>query len=131
MIQEVVAAEAQDEFCLSDAVDQSEINLIAQHLPEAEAYNEMAALFKLLGDQTRLRLMVALLQRDLCVHDLVALLNNGGQGVTQSAVSHQLRLMRSARIVRAERQGQRMRYSLVDEHIRELIASSLAHAKEV
>lgn len=120
--------EAPDEFCLSDAVDQSAINEIARALPQAQAYDRMADLFKLLGDSTRLRIVVALLQRDLCVHDLVALLSD--TRISQSGVSHQLRLLRTAHIVRAERQGQRMRYSLIDEHIRELVASSLAHASE-
>ncbi len=132
MTSKVEIKDTQEEFCLSDAVDQSEINEITQYLPEASAYNRMAELFKLLGDPTRLRIVVALFQRDLCVHDLVALLSNPKSGpvLSQSAISHQLRLLRSFQIVRAERQGQRMRYFLIDNHIRELVASSLAHAKE-
>jgi len=132
MTQEATLGHIADEFCLSDAIDQSEINEVAQSLPEVQAYGRMADLFKLLGDPTRLKIVVALLHRDLCVHDLVALLGDAkvSSPISQSAVSHQLRLMRSAQIVRAERQGQRIRYSLIDDHIRELVASSLAHAKE-
>lgn len=129
----MLKVEVSDDFCLSEAIDQTEINEVAQHLPDAQAYGRMADLFKLLGDPTRLRIVVALLQRNLCVHDLVALLNDTkirDTPISQSGVSHQLGLLRSAQIVRAERQGQRMRYSLIDEHIRELVASSLAHAKE-
>ncbi|MEI6045001.1 MAG: metalloregulator ArsR/SmtB family transcription factor [Chloroflexota bacterium] len=131
-LEEIGAIQIQDEICLSDSVDPQELAEIAQRLPDAQAYGRMAELFKLLGDSTRLRIVVALLERDLCVHDLVALLNSlkTGQTLSQSAISHQLRLMRSAQIVRAERQGQRVRYSLIDQHIRELVASSLAHARE-
>ncbi len=123
---------AQEEGCLSDTVDQSEINEITQYLPEASAYTRMTDLFKLLGDPTRLRIVVALFQHDLCVHDLVELLSDPkiGPVMSQSAISHQLRLLRSFQIVRAERQGQRLRYFLIDDHIRELVASSLAHVKE-
>jgi ArsR family transcriptional regulator len=132
MVEKQGQGQVQDEFCLSEAIDQTAITELARQMPETQTYGRMADLFKLLGDETRLRIVVALLHRDLCVHDLVALLRDpeGGSGKTQSAVSHQLRLMRAAQIVRAERQGQRVRYSLVDEHIRELVASSLAHARE-
>jgi ArsR family transcriptional regulator len=131
-LEEIEVAQPHEEICASDSIDQQELTEIAQRLPDAQAYGRMAELFKLLGDPTRLRIVVALLERDLCVHDLVALLNDlkTSQILSQSAISHQLRLMRSAQIVRAERQGQRVRYSLVDQHIRELVASSLAHARE-
>ncbi len=132
MAQKLGLEEAQEEACLVEAVDPQEIKKIASNLPEAEAYRRMSELFKLLGDRTRLRMVVALLQQDLCVHELVALLNNHEtkNSISQSGVSHQLRLLRTAQIVQANRQGQTMRYSLIDDHIRELVASSLAHAKE-
>ncbi len=121
----------QDEGCLSDLIDPGEIAEIARQLPDSPTYSRMSELFKLLGDSTRLRILVALFQRDLCVHDLVALLSNPkSEAVSQSAVSHQLRLLRTAQVVQAERQGQRVRYSLIDNHIRELLESGLAHANE-
>jgi DNA-binding transcriptional ArsR family regulator len=133
--EETESAPIPDELCASDTIDRQEIAELVKRLPDLQVSNYMVEIFKLLGDPTRLQIVVALLQRDLCVHDLVELLAQARSAkaeppISQSAVSHQLRLMRQAQIVRAARQGQRVRYSLVDDHIRELVASSLAHAKE-
>ena len=80
-------------------------------------------IFSSLADSTRFKILVALTESELCVCDLVELC-----AVSQSAVSHQLRLLRDRGIVRARRQGQHIVYSLDDEHVRTLIISGIEHA---
>jgi DNA-binding transcriptional ArsR family regulator len=85
----------------------------------------LAETFKVLGDATRVRILDALSRAELCVGDLAALL-----GLTESAVSHQLRLLRSARLVRPRRSGQMIFYSLDDHHVVRLFAQGLGHVEE-
>lgn len=91
--------------------------------PEAAA--ALAETFRLLGDPTRVRLLDALAVGELCVCDLATLL-----GATVSAVSHQLRLLRGLRLVRARREGRMILYSLDDHHIHDLLAQARGHVEE-
>ena len=90
-----------------------------------EAATALADTFKVLGDTTRVRILDALSRAELCVCDLATLL-----GATESAISHQLRLLRSLRLVRARRAGRMVFYALDDEHITRLFAQGLEHASE-
>ncbi len=83
---------------------------------------DLAAIFSALGDPTRVRLLSALAAEPLCVCDLTAVL-----GITQSAVSHQLRLLRALNLVEARREGKMVWYSLADDHVRALLAVGAAH----
>ncbi|MEF2144268.1 MAG: metalloregulator ArsR/SmtB family transcription factor [Desulfovibrionaceae bacterium] len=94
-----------------------------QMLPDREV-SELAALFKVLGDPTRVRILRALFVGELCVCDLAALL-----GMTSSAVSHQLRLLRAAKLVRYRKEGKVVFYSLDDDHVRGLVAEGLDHVR--
>ncbi len=85
----------------------------------------LAETFKVLGDPTRVRILLALSVRELCVCDLADLFE-----VTQSAVSHQLRILRAHRLVRSRREGKLVYYSLDDDHVRTLFAEGLRHVKE-
>lgn len=89
------------------------------------ATSEVAGLFALLADPTRLRLLSALTAGELCVCDLAA-----STGVNRSTVSHQLRTLRDGRIVRARRDGRVVYYRLDDDQVRELLAMGIAHAAE-
>lgn len=91
--------------------------------PESAA--ALADTFRLLGDPTRVRLLDALAAGELCVCDLATLL-----GATVSAVSHQLRLLRGLRLVRARREGRMIFYSLDDHHIHDLLAQARGHVEE-
>ena len=82
----------------------------------------MASVFQTLSDSGRLKIVLALLQGDLCVSNLMEVC-----GATQSAVSHQLRVLRDNKIVKAKRIGQSVEYSIADEHIREIVEMSVAH----
>jgi ArsR family transcriptional regulator, lead/cadmium/zinc/bismuth-responsive transcriptional repressor len=85
----------------------------------------LAATFAVLGDPTRVRLLDALAQRELCVCELAELV-----GSTESAVSHQLRLLRSLRLVRSRRAGRQVYYALDDDHIRALLTQGRTHIEE-
>ncbi|MBA2596306.1 MAG: helix-turn-helix transcriptional regulator [Chloroflexia bacterium] len=86
---------------------------------------QVAGLFALLADPTRLRLVAALASGELCVCDLAA-----ATGVNRTTVSHQLRTLREGRVVRARREGRVIFYALDDDHVRELLAMGIAHAGE-
>ena len=93
--------------------------------PDAQTVERLAEIFKALGDPTRVRLLSALAAAELCVCDLATLL-----GVTESAISHQLRFLRSLRVVRARRDGRMVFYRLDDDHIVRLLAQGREHAEE-
>lgn len=82
----------------------------------------LAGLFRTLGDPNRLRIISVLMHHELCVHDITELV-----GLSQSAVSHQLRVLRQMRLVRTRREGRNVYYALDDEHVRELFRLSLEH----
>jgi len=86
----------------------------------------LAEIFKILGDPTRVRLLDALSRAELCVCDLASLV-----GLSESAVSHQLRLLRGTRVVRARREGRMVFYSLDDQHVLSLFQQGLRHVEEV
>ncbi len=93
-------------------------------LVDGETAARIANLFKALADPTRVRLITALADAELCVNDLTMLL-----GMEQSAVSHQLRTLREWRLVRRQRRGRQVYYRLDDEHVRDLLDRSLAHVR--
>lgn len=94
----------------------------AAALPDEGTLRNLAELFKTLGDPTRVRILFALSAAELCVCDLAAVLQ-----MSQSAISHQLRLLRAARIVRFRKQGKNVFYSLDDAHVVRLFEQGLAH----
>lgn len=85
----------------------------------------LAELFKALGDPTRVKILFSLLTRELCVCDLAAVI-----GVSESAVSHQLRMLRTLRLVKYRRDGKVLYYSLADSHVERLFAQGLEHVTE-
>ena len=86
---------------------------------------KIAKLFKILGDKNRLQLVLGLVGKDMCVHELTYLL-----GVSQSLVSHQLKVLRDADIVRTSRRGNEVVYSLADDHIVKLLEIAKEHVEE-
>jgi len=94
-----------------------------ESISDSEA-QQVAEIFKLLGDTTRVKILQILTKRELCVCDIAAVIEMG-----QSAVSHQLRLLRNARLVRYRREGKMAWYSLDDEHVRSLLSQGIDHIK--
>ncbi|UQN31358.1 ArsR/SmtB family transcription factor [Brachybacterium kimchii] len=110
------------EGCASDVVDAGRVALAAEHLPRPRDVADTADVFSLLGDPNRLTLLLALLEGELCVHDLAAL-----TGQSDSSTSHALKLLRAHRVVATRRDGRRMFYRLDDPHVRMLLDLAVAH----
>ena len=92
---------------------------------EEEALFEMAELFKVFGDSTRIRILYALFQKELSVTDICENL-----GMSISAVSHQLRLLKQAKLVRCRREGRQAYYALADDHVKTIIGMATEHIEE-
>jgi DNA-binding transcriptional ArsR family regulator len=108
--------------CEIEVVDIARVRRARLALPDADATNGVSALFAALADPTRLRIVAALEQTELCVCDLAAAV-----GLSTSAASHQLRVLRSLGLVRPRRDGRLVFYSLDDEHVRGLYRLALDH----
>jgi DNA-binding transcriptional ArsR family regulator len=103
----------------------SDIQALKPELLSEASVHALAETFKVLGDATRVRILDAISHAELCVGDLAELLK-----LTESAVSHQLRLLRGMRLVRARRAGQQIFYALDDQHIVGLFEQGLQHVQE-
>ena len=101
------------------------VEQVRSRMPEEDTLYDLTELFRIFGDSTRVRILYVLLEAEMCVCDLAALL-----GMTQSAISHQLRALKSARLVKARREGKTVFYSLADDHVRTIIDQGLEHIKE-
>ena len=112
-------------LCESEVIHEDAVAAVRAGLSGAEDYVRLAELLRLFGDPTRVRLLHALERRELCVCDLAALL-----GVTKSAVSHQLKALRLANLVKFRREGQVVYYSLADEHVRLILEMGFEHIRE-
>jgi len=109
--------------CEVECVDPERVAAVLERLPEAGVFQDLAETFRVLSDPGRVRLISALLEAgELCVCDLAAV-----SGLSQTAVSHNMRLLRSSRLVRYRKQGRNVYYSLEDAHIRLLLDVGLQH----
>lgn len=113
------------DFCQNTEYHPDALSLAAQELPEDEVLYDLAELFKLFGDSTRIKILYALFEAELCVCDIAQLL-----GLTQSAISHQLRLLKGGKLVKFRREGKTVFYSLADEHVRSIIGQGMEHVEE-
>lgn len=111
--------------CQVTVINKQRIALAKQKMPDEAVLTDVAEVFKLLGDPTRVKILQALAVTELCVCDLAALLE-----MTSSAISHQLRLLRARGIVRFRKDGKIVYYSLDDNHVQTLVDVSLRHAEE-
>ena len=112
-------------FCDCEVIHEEIVNSVGEKMLRKDVYIELGSLFKLFGDGTRLQIMHALEQNELCVCDIAALL-----GLTKSAVSHQLKALRLANLVKFRREGQTVYYSLADSHVKTIIDIGLEHLME-
>lgn len=112
----------EDEVCSINYINEPAVDRVRKEMLSAQKAKDLADLFKAMGDPNRVRILYALSKAELCVCDLSALLN-----MSQSAVSHQLRLLRNMRLVKYRRQGRMVFYSLDDDHIYRLFAEGLNH----
>ena len=113
------------ETCITKGIHGDIIRTVKQNMPDPAALYELADLFKLFGDSTRIGILWALSESEMCVCDLCALLK-----MKQPAVSHQLKNLKQSRVVKARRDGKIVYYSLDDEHIRRLLNLGMEHVRE-
>lgn len=102
------------------------VRKVRDNMPEEDNLYDLAELFKVFGDSTRIKIIWALFESEMCVCDLAYLFN-----MTQSAISHQLRVLKSARLVRYRKSGKVVYYSLDDDHINKIFALGMQHIREL
>ncbi|MFQ7311302.1 MULTISPECIES: ArsR/SmtB family transcription factor [Sellimonas] len=101
------------------------IKKVEENMPKEEILNDLAALFKVFGDPTRVKILYVLFQSELCVCDLAEVLN-----MSQSAISHQLRVLKQMKLVKNRRDGKTVFYSLADDHIQTIMNQGMEHVLE-
>ena len=98
---------------------------VKEHLPKEDKLYDLADFFKIFADSTRIKILYVLLMHEMCVCDLAGIL-----GVSQSAMSHQLRTLKQMNLVRARRDGKTVFYSLADNHIKDILSQGMEHIEE-
>lgn len=98
---------------------------LLHEVPSPDTLQSLAELFKVFGDSTRIRILYALSEQELCVCDIASVLS-----MSQSAISHQLRVLKQSRLVKARREGKTVFYSLADNHVHTILTQGLNHVKE-
>lgn len=117
--------ENKSESCSCNVIHKEVVENVKNKLPKEETLYDLAELFKVFGDSTRIKIICSLFESEMCVCDLSVLLN-----ISQSAISHQLRVLKSARLVKFRRAGKVIYYSLDDEHIKQIFYAGLHHITE-
>ena len=108
-----------------EAINPEIVEKVMPDMPDLHILYDLSDFFKVMGDSTRIRLLWALEQAEMCVNDLAVLLD-----MTKSAVSHQLKILRTAKLVKAEKRGKNVYYSLADEHVKVVLEMALDHVRE-
>lgn len=123
--QEISKNQLQAETCAVTALHQDVILHAEEGMPPEETLYDLAELFKIFEDSTRVRILYALFASEMCVCDIAALLT-----MTQSAISHQLRILKQARLVKFRKVGKVVYYSLSDNHVKTIFDQGLSHVTE-
>ncbi|HHT89599.1 MAG: metalloregulator ArsR/SmtB family transcription factor [Bacillota bacterium] len=115
----------QSPCCEVTVIHEDRVKQVRQNMPPEENLFNLAELFKVFGDTTRIRILYTLFQSEMCVCDIAYLLD-----MTQSAISHQLRVLKGAKLVRYRKEGRVVYYSLDDEHIKAIFDQGYQHIQE-
>ena len=115
----------QIECCDCNVIHEDLLKIVNDTMPEETELYDLAELFKVFGDSTRIRILFVLFEAEVCVCDLAKVLN-----MTQSAISHQLRILKANKLVNSRREGKSVFYSLADGHVRTIIAQGREHIEE-
>ncbi|AVX21559.1 MAG: ArsR/SmtB family transcription factor [Bacillota bacterium] len=113
------------ERCDCTIIHEEVVKQVKEKMPAEEQLYDLAELFKVFGDTTRIKILYALFAAEMCVCDIAALLN-----MSQSAISHQLRVLKQARLVKNRKEGKIVYYSLDDEHIKQIFDQGFLHITE-
>ncbi len=114
-------AEHCDDLCVHEDL----LMAVNEKMPDEDILYDLAELFKIFGDSTRIRILFVLFEAEVCVCDLAEALN-----MTQSAISHQLKILKQSKLVKSRREGKSVFYSLADGHVRTIIAQGIEHIEE-
>lgn len=120
-----MASERELECCEVGEVDEELLQTVRNNLPPEEQLYDLAELFKVFGDSTRIRILFVLFEAEVCVCDMAAALN-----MTVSAVSHQLKILKQNKLIKSRRDGRSVYYSLADEHVRTIVGQGMEHVTE-
>lgn len=101
------------------------VQQVNQVMPQEETLFDLAELFKVFGDSTRIKILYVLFEAEMCVCDIAQLL-----GMTQSAISHQLQMLKKSKLVKYRRDGKTVFYSLADDHVRSILDQGMEHVAE-
>lgn len=116
---------AEIECCDTIEVHEELLKIVDETMPEETELYDLAELFKVFGDSTRIRILFVLFEAEVCVCDLAQALN-----MTQSAISHQLKTLKQNKLVKSRREGKSIFYSLADDHVRTIISMGREHIEE-
>ena len=111
--------------CEDNCIHENLLKIVNEKMPAETELYDLSELFKVFGDSTRIRILFVLFEAEVCVCDLANALN-----MTQSAISHQLRILKVNKLVKSRREGKSVFYSLSDDHVRTIIATGLEHIEE-
>jgi DNA-binding transcriptional ArsR family regulator len=114
-----------DDICEIECINEEAVKQVKSDMLDVKVLLEVSENYKIFGDLTRLKILVALYQRELCVCDLSAVLE-----ANQSTISHQLRILRSKNLVKFRKEGKMAYYSLADDHVIKIIEMGVEHATE-
>ena len=118
-------ADLDNEKCEYLFVHEDTVKKVINDMPEEEKLYDLAELFKIFGDSTRIKILYALFEAELCVCDIAQLLK-----VSQTAVSHQLRVLKTNKLVKSRKDGKNVFYSLADDHVYSIINQGMDHINE-
>lgn len=117
--------EKEPECCETTEIHEDLLKIVNEQMPPEEELYDLAELFKVFGDSTRIRILFVLFEAEVCVCDLAEALH-----MTQSAISHQLKILKNSRLVKSRREGKSVFYSLADGHVRTIIGQGREHIEE-
>lgn len=113
------------DICEYMHVHEEIVDAVSKNMPDEEELFDLAEFYKVFGDSTRIKILYVLFEAEMCVCDIAQLLN-----MTVSAISHQLRVLKNARLVKQRRDGKTVFYSLADDHVRTIISMGVEHIEE-
>lgn len=113
------------EICDEKCVHEGLVHDVLKNMPDDSELYDLSELFKVFGDYSRMRILTVLFKNELCVCDIAELLS-----MTQSAISHQLSVLKKAKLIVGRREGKQVFYSLADDHVRTMIAQGIEHVRE-
>ena len=112
-------------LCENEEVHTDAVFFVSNEMPPIDVLYDLAELYKVFGDSTRIRILYVLFEKEVCVCDIAAVLN-----MTLSAISHQLRVLKNAGLVKYRKEGKTSYYSLADDHVKTIIGQGIEHVTE-